>query len=207
MLNSPLFQKVQSAEKQILCVTKYWDSKTANTILKEVENSYPDIFFGLGENRVESLRKKNIPRESVHFIGNIQSQKIGDIVKYCSCVHSLTSLKHARKIENQWISVNAFIQIRLDEGKNIWISEAEISEFLEICKGFKHLKIIGVSWMGSWNFSESEKRSEFQKLISLRDTYIPHGLISAGTSRDYELALEEWIDVVRVGSKILSSEI
>lgn len=203
MLNSLLFQKVQSAEKQILCVTKYWDSETTHTILKEVENSYPDIFFGLGENRVESLQEKNLPRESVHFIGNIQSQKIGDIVKYCSCVHSLASLKHAQKIENQWISVKAFIQIRLDEEKNIWISEAEISKFLEIYKGFKHLKIIGISWMGSWEFSEAEKRKEFQKLVSLRNTYIPHWLISAGTSRDYELALEEWIDVVRVGAHLL----
>jgi len=53
--------------------------------------------------------------------------------------------------------------------------------------------------MGSADVSEWEKRSEFRKLILLRDTYMPNELISAGTSRDYEIAIEEWINIVRVG--------
>jgi len=57
--------------------------------------------------------------------------------------------------------------------------------------------------MWAWDVSEWEKREEFKKLISLRDTYLPNWLISAGTSRDYEIALDEWIDIVRVGTKIL----
>jgi len=58
--------------------------------------------------------------------------------------------------------------------------------------------------MGSGEVQESKKRKEFQQLLSLRETYIPEGLISAGTSRDYEIALDMGIDIVRIGQKILT---
>lgn len=86
--------------------------------------------------------------------------------------------------------MQAFIQIKLDTEKNIGISESELPDFLQACKNFKYLEIIGISGMGSGSFEVQEKIAEFQKLITLRDTYIPHGLISAGTSRDYEIALK-----------------
>jgi len=146
--------------------------------------------------------KKNISRKDVHFIWNIQSRKIPKIVKHCSHIHSLANLKHAQKIEDQCVKTEAFMQIKLDPNKNIWISEEELWSFLENCKNFKSLKIIWISGMWSWDISEGQKREEFKKLVSLRNIYLPSWLISAGTSRDYEIALEEWVDVVRVGSKI-----
>ena len=203
MLNSEVFEKVKNAGKKILVVTKYWDEKKTLKILQSCEEEFPDEFLALGENRIEAIKEKNLPREKVHFIGNIQSRKIPEIVSYCSTIHSLASLKHAQKIEKQWINTQAFIQIRLDPNKDIGVSEFELSEFLKDCKDFKNLKIIGIAGMGSWKFSEQEKRDEFQTLISLRNTYIPNWLISAGTSRDYEIALEEWIDIVRVGNKTI----
>jgi len=205
MLNYEVFENVKNTNKQILVVTKYWEREKTLKILQECEKKFPEIFFWVWENRIEHLREKNLPREKTHFIGNIQSQKIPDIVKYCSVIHSLWSLKHARKIENQWFSVLACIQIRLDDNKNIGIRESALWEFLEACKDFKHLKIIWVSGMWTWDFSEDIKREEFQKLIFLRDTYLPTWMISAGTSRDYTIALQEWIDIVRIWDKALSS--
>jgi len=201
MLNHSVFQNIQNAQKHILVVTKYWDSKTTKDILDHVESKYAEIFSGLWENRIEQIINKNLPREKLHFIGNIQSKKIPEIVKYCSVIHSLSSLKHAQKIESLWIPTQAFIQINLDPEKDIGIPESELWNFLKVCKEYKNLEIIGISGMGSGDFTEATKRKEFQKLIELRDTYIPHWLISAGTSRDYEIALEEWVDIVRVGQK------
>jgi len=205
MLNHEVFHNTQKHSWKILVVTKYWDRERTQNIMSACEQDYPDIFYGLGENRVETLREKHFPRENVHFIGNIQSRKIWEIVKYCSVIHSLASFKHAQKIEALWIPTHAFIQIQLDKSKNIWISASDISEFLASCNTMKYLSIIGISGMGSWEFSEAEKRNELQYLISLRDRYLPHWLISAGTSRDYEIALQEWIDIVRVGHSAISS--
>lgn len=201
MLQEEVFSKVVNAWKHILVVTKYWDKEITQNILKECEEQYSWVFFGLGENRIGHIQDKQISREQMHFIGNIQSRKIADIVKNCAVIHSLASLKHAKKIDEQWMSTRTFIQIRLDSQKDIGIAEWELKDFLDVCWDFKNLKIIGISGMGSWDFSEQEKRDEFRKLVSLRDTYIPWWLISAGTSRDYEIALEEWIDVVRIWTK------
>jgi uncharacterized pyridoxal phosphate-containing UPF0001 family protein len=203
MLNNIVFENITRSQKKILVVTKYWDTEKTQNILSQVEEKYPNIFFGLWENRIETIIEKSLPRNIVHFIGNIQSQKIAQIVKYCSVIHSLSSLKHAIKIENIWFPICAFIQINLDENKDIWISEDNLRYFLEACSKFKNLKIIWISGMWAWDISQQEKKEEFQKLISLRNTYLPDGLISAGTSRDYEIALEEWIDVVRVGQSAI----
>jgi len=203
MLNNQVFKNVQNSQKKILIVTKYWEKEKTLEIYKQAQKDFPEIFFGLWENRIETLTEKWFPRNIMHFIGNIQSQKIAQIVKNCWVIHSLSSLKHATKIENLWLPVKAFIQIQLDPSKNIGISEDNLWYFLQACKGFKHLTIIGISGMWAGDVSETEKREEFRKLISLRDTHLPNWLISAGTSRDYEIALDEWIDVVRVGNKII----
>ena len=199
MLHETLFKNIQRANKKILIVTKYWDKQKTLDLYNQASKDYPEIVYGLWENRIESIIDKSLPRNTVHFIGNIQSQKIAQIVRYCSTIHSLSSLKHAIKIENCWFPIQAFIQINLDTNKNIWIPEDTLEYFLKACKDFKNLKIIWISGMGSADVSEWEKRSEFRKLILLRDTYMPNELISAGTSRDYEIAIEEWINIVRVG--------
>lgn len=186
-----------------MIVTKYWDLEKTLEIQKHSKKYFQEIFFGLWENRIENIKEKNIAREHVHFIGNIQSQKIAEITKYCSTIHSLSSLKHAIKINNQWITTQVFIQIKLDKEKNIWISEFELWDFISACKDLKYLEIIGISGMWAWDISENKKRQEFQTLVSLRDSYIPNWLISAGTSRDYHIAINEWIDIVRVGRSIL----
>lgn len=200
MLNTEVFELVSKYHKKILVVTKYWDFKKTTTILWEAQEKYSEVFYGLWENRINSLQEKKLKREDAHFIGNIQSREIKNIVQYCFIIHSLDNLKHAEKIENQDQKTQAFLQIKLDEQKDIWVLEEEISSFLDSCKNYKNLEIIWISGMWAGDVWEREKREEFRKLISLRDTYLPNGLISAGTSRDYQIALEEWIDIVRIGS-------
>jgi uncharacterized pyridoxal phosphate-containing UPF0001 family protein len=48
-----------------------------------------------------------------------------------------------------------------------------------------------------------EKEEEFRLLKRLRSKYIPNGLISAGTSRDYKIAIKEEIDIIRVGKSLV----
>ena len=51
-----------------------------------------------------------------------------------------------------------------------------------------------------------DKIKEFKRLKELRDSYLPGTKISAGTSRDYEIALGEGIDIVRVGNALIESD-
>jgi hypothetical protein len=47
MLNHKVFQDIQTSQKHILAVTKYWDRETTIQILTEVQTKYPDILYGI----------------------------------------------------------------------------------------------------------------------------------------------------------------
>ncbi len=207
VLNQSVFEKVRKAGCKILVVTKYWNEIETKEILNFCEENYADIFFGLGENRIENLERKRLPREKIHFIGNIQSKKITKIVKHSSTVHSLESLKHAelfnKTMENQFRGdrLKVFLQIKLDSTKELGILPEDLDKVLGVVKSFKNLEVVGISGMG--NFSLDGKKEEFLLLKKLRDQYLPMGKISAGTSHDFEIALEQGICVVRVGRSIV----
>ncbi len=210
-INKQVFKKVASKNAKILVVTKYWNKKITEDLIKECEEDFSKIFFGIGENRVKILEEKKILREKVHFIGNLQSKKLKKIVKYCSTIHSLSSIKHAEKLnkisnENN-LKLKVFIQIKLDKNKPNGILPEELKTFLEKMKKFENIQILGISGMGmaidNQQLTINNKKIEFKLLIKLRDKYLPRKLISAGTSQDYEIALEEGISVVRIGRKII----
>lgn len=98
--------------------------------------------------------------------------------------------------------LDGFVQVKLDPKKPIGVPPEELQEFLAECDWLDYLNIMGLSTMGSAEFDPESKKAEFKKLKELRNTYLPHGLISAWTSRDYDIALEERVDVVRVGQDI-----
>jgi uncharacterized pyridoxal phosphate-containing UPF0001 family protein len=65
-----------------------------------------------------------------------------------------------------------------------------------------NISLIWFSAIWKWDFTKEEKIEEFKILKDLRKKYLQFGIISAGTSRDYEIAIEEWIDIVRVGKAL-----
>ena len=67
----------------------------------EVAQAFSAGARNFGENRPEGLLEK-APRfndATWHFIGNIQSRRIGDIVAHADLVHSLYQARHADKID------------------------------------------------------------------------------------------------------------
>lgn len=209
-INKNLLEQFKKTDSKILAVTKYFDKNTTEEILSDLELNYDDIFFGLWENRVNSLKEKDLPKEKTHFIWNMQTKELKYIIDQCDTIHSLDSLKHAKKLndlcelKNTWIKV--FIQINLDKNKPGWISGEELWDFLRSLDEFENLWVMWISWMWKSEFSREEKEKEFDYLISLRNKYLQMGLISAGTSLDYDVALEKWIDVIRVGNKLFSEK-
>ncbi len=195
-----IFEKIESAHSQVVVVTKYFDALQTKEVLPQLKKQLS--FLALGENRIGDIGAKNIPKKYVHFIGNIQSRNVASIVKHCSVVHSLCNEKHAKKI-NKIGKMDVFVQVNISrELQKSGILPEDLPAFLEILKAFKKITVLGISAMGAGGFSIESKRAEFIGLKRLRDKHIPEGKISAGTSRDFEIALEEGIDIVRVGQAI-----
>ncbi len=207
MINISLFEEFKRSKSKILAVTKYWDKNETNKIIQEIENIYPEILFWIWENRIEKIIEKWINRKNMHFIWQIQSNKLEKIVSFCSTIHSLENIDHALLIDKlskeKNIKTKVFLQVKLDNEKNSWIEIDAFPNILEQIKKLENIEIIWISGMWAWDFTVKEKESEFELLINLRDKYLPWKLISAWTSRDYKIALKYWIDVIRIWNKII----
>jgi len=208
-LNQTVVSQVKQAQAQLLVVTKYYDKPTTLEIIKACKANTSVI--GWGENRTSGLTLKALPRAQTHFIGRLQSRQLPVIVEHCETIHSLASLKHAAKInaiceQNNYSKIKVYIQVNVagDPSKE-GITPEVLPDFLKSLAPYTHLNLVGLSSMGWGEFEVSDKIAEFKNLIQLRDTYIPKGLTSAGTSRDYQIALAQGINVVRVGQALLAT--
>ncbi|MDQ7009609.1 MAG: alanine racemase [Candidatus Gracilibacteria bacterium] len=206
-LNKKLIEEFKNSESKLLAVTKYWNLDETNELISQFSEEDAEILVGLGENRVDSLKEKELEREATHFIGNIQTKEIKYILQYCGTIHSLDNIKQIRKIEeicgkqNNWVKV--FLQINIDPTKEGGIKIEEIPKFLEELSEVENISLIGFSAIGKGECSEEEKRKEFKLLKQLRSKYLQNGIVSAGTSRDYKIAIEEEIEIIRVGNSLI----
>ena len=205
-LNKDLLEQFRNSESRLVAVTKYLEKNDTLEVVSKLEEDYLDILEWIWENRIEVLKEKELDREKVHFIWNIQSKQIKDIIKYSSVVHSLDDIKHLRKFEDictkQWNWIQVFLQINVDDTKPGWIDEKKIPEFLDVVWEMENVSLIWFSAIWKSECTKEEKEAEFELLINLRNKYLQNWFVSAWTSRDYEIALEKWVDIVRVGSKL-----
>jgi len=105
--------------------------------------------------------------------------------------------------EKQWNWIKVFLQINIDSTKKWWITIEEIPKFLDELADLEAISLIWFSWIWKWECSEEEKRAEFKLLKQLRSKYLQNWIVSAGTSRDYKIAIEEGIEVIRVGKGLI----
>lgn len=206
-INSPLLEEFKNQKSKILVVTKYHDAEKTNEIIDYFSREdNRDLVVWFWENRVKSLKEKNLDREITHFIWNIQTKEIKYILKHCSFVHSVDDIKQILKMEEicskSWNWVQIFLQINVDEQKDWWIKIEEIPKFLEVIWDLENVSLIGFSAIGKSEFSDEEKQKEFDLLKELRNKYLPNWLISAWTSLDYKEAIKNEIDIIRIWSKI-----
>jgi len=204
-IHDEIFEKVSRSGAKILVVTKYFDAKISQKIYEKISKK-PEV-FGLGENRAEFLEEKNLPREFCNFIGKIQSRKIPKIAKFCSKIHSIEKIEHAVKFLKLDPSIKFFVQVNIsrDPAKSGILPENFADFWQKFTKKVPKSAILGISAMGAGKFSVAEKVAEFRELKSIRDRFCPQKSVSAGTSRDFEIALKEKIEVVRVGKAVFDA--
>lgn len=205
-INTEVLEKIKNSESRVLVVTKYLDKKDTDEVVLFMEQNYFDIIEWFWENRLEWVKLKGLDREKAHFIWNIQTKQIKEIVKDCLVIHSVDDVKQILKMEeicgkaDLWVQI--FLQINVDPTKEWWINPDNIPEFLKVIWEMENVSLIWFSAIWRSEFTREEKIAEFDLLISLRNKYIPNWFISAWTSLDYEIALEKEIDIVRIWSAL-----
>jgi len=196
------------ANVRLLAVSK---TRTAD----EVDVAIQAGLCHFGENYLQDALDKVervATQVSWHFIGAIQSNKTRLIAEHFSWVHTLSSQKAARRLNEQrpkhLPALKTLIQINIDNDPNkAGLGVDEVGEFLHKTRDFKRLNICGLMTIPGKPGEGANTTSEpFAQLRGLRDDlrldYPELTELSMGMSGDLEAAISEGATWVRIGTAI-----
>ncbi|MBQ7741106.1 MAG: YggS family pyridoxal phosphate-dependent enzyme [Eubacterium sp.] len=198
---------------RLMCVTKTVEPEYINPVL----DAGADL---IGENRVqEYLGKKDaLHLEGVekHLIGHLQTNKVKQIVGQVDMIESVDSIKLAGEISKQseknGITTNILVEVNVgkeDSKSGIFLEGLE--ELLCEIAELPSIKIKGLMTIPPI-CSEQEARKHFETMhksfIDIKDKRIDNidmEILSMGMSGDYEAAVAEGSNIVRIGSAIFGA--
>ena len=168
-----------------------------------------------GENYVEEFNSKYKEYKpegfNYHFIGKLPTKKVRKIVGNVKLIHSVSSLKLAKKIDfvsqEEGIVQNILLQINQGGESSKSGFENDVSVYFDELLNLSNIKILGL--MSIPPFSEPA-RPFFVSLRELRDNLesqfsIKLPYLSMGMSGDFEEAIIEGSTHVRIGTSIFGS--
>lgn len=193
-------------------------SKTKpNEDLMEAYNAGQRIF---GENKVQELcgKHESLPKDiEWHMIGHLQRNKVKYIAPFVSLIHGVDSFRLLQEINKQGAKHDRVIPCLLqfhiaEESTKFGLSLEEIKELIQsnAFADLNNISIHGVMGMATFTDNQDQVAKEFQTLKSIFDKISSDfssdfQTISMGMSGDYELAIENGSNMVRVGSSIFGA--
>jgi PLP dependent protein len=168
--------------------------------------------------KINALRKQN--GIQWHMIGHVQSRKARIVIENFDYMHSLDSVKLARRLNRYAQDVGkifpALIEYNLSGeaskyGFPAWKEGnwGELSPSIEQILELPHLRIQGIMTVPPYSEDPEESRPYYKMLSSLQrflQVHFPQvswSELSMGMSADYEIAIEEGATWVRIGQALL----
>ncbi|MAO16980.1 YggS family pyridoxal phosphate-dependent enzyme [Muricauda ruestringensis] len=172
-----------------------------------------------GENKVQEMVQKweDLPKDiDWHMIGHVQRNKVKYMAEFVSLIHGVDSPRLLKEINKQAKKYNRVIpcllQIHIaEEDTKFGLDKAELEELIEsdAFKAMENIKIVGLMGMATFTDDENQVRKEFAQLKSmfgnLKTKLDDITILSMGMSGDYQIAIEEGSNMVRIGSSIFGA--
>ena len=205
------------AEIELLAVSK---TKPAAMVIEAL--NYNQRHFG--ENYLqEALEKISVIDQTQshwpvnwHFIGAIQSNKTRPIAEHFDWVHTIASLKVARRLNDQRPStlppLNVLLQVNLDmEPSKAGIPVEEVKAMIESMITFDNIRLRGLMAIPAPNDNPVAQRDAFRRLRELQESVkqtfdiIEFNQLSMGMTADLESAIAEGSTILRIGTAIFGT--
>ena len=197
--------KIENIELNIIAVSKTFPM---NEILPLINHG--QIHFG--ENKVQEAIEKwqeikqDFKHLQLHMIGKLQSNKVKFVVPLFDYIHSLDSLKLAKKIAEEQNKIKKklkiFIQINIgNEEQKSGIDEGDLEEFYKKCVNELELNIVGLMCLPPKDNNTKEyfiKMKNLAQKINVKE-------LSMGMSNDYLDAAKHGATYLRIGSKVFGN--
>jgi pyridoxal phosphate enzyme (YggS family) len=172
-----------------------------------------------GENKVQDLVDKYeaLPKDiEWHMIGHLQTNKAKYIAPFVSLIHGVDSSKLLIEINQRAKKSDrihpVLLQLHIaDEESKFGLSYEEANELLALSKTeeLSHITIKGFMGMSTNTEDQSQVEKEFKGLNdfykSKKLEYPEIEILSMGMSGDYELAIANGSNMVRIGSTLFGA--
>jgi pyridoxal phosphate enzyme (YggS family) len=172
----------------------------------------------IGESKIQEAEAKfrHLPAGvKRHLIGHLQTNKVNKAIQIFDMIQSVDSFKLAAAIDRRSVakkmSVLVEVNISGETGK-FGISPSRTLEFLKELESLQNLEIQGLMTIGP-DTTEIEKiRSSFKEMsklfrqaskLSLSNCRMQY--LSMGMSADYEIAIQEGSNMVRIGTALFGA--
>ncbi len=205
---------------RLVVVTKAQPVEVAQAAIEAGAHILGENYPEEGVMKLQSLQEFNAVEW--HMIGHVQSRKAQLVAENFNFLHSLDSLKLAKRLDHfcgeagRTLTTLLEFNVGEEESKSGWSASDELQwpnllgELSDVI-GLPNLKIRGLMAMPPLGETAEFSRPFFQKLKRLQ-TYLSLELpgtdfseLSMGTSNDYEVAVQEGATLVRVGTAIVGA--
>lgn len=208
-------EAAKRAKRDLSEITLVGVTKTVDTDV--IEKALEAGLIDIGENRVQDLvRKMDIleDRPNYHMIGHLQTNKVRDILGRVKLIHSLDRISLAKELNKRGkredIVTDVLIQVNVSEEETKFgFKVEETIPFIEKIQEFENIRIKGLMTMAPHVDDEKILRETFsglrklsEKIESQKYKNVDMEYLSMGMTNDYEVAIEEGANIVRVGRAI-----
>ncbi len=171
----------------------------------------------IGENKVQEITKKyDKIKEGVkwHLIGHLQTNKVKYIIDKVDLIHSVDSVKLAKEIQKRAeannIVMEVLIQINIaDEQSKFGVKKQDLDSILVEISKLKNIKVMGLMNIAPFYDDIEDARLDFKEMKRIFDSLkqnsydnVEMQYLSMGMTGDFEVAIEEGANLIRVGTGI-----
>lgn len=198
----------------LIAVTKTYSPDAIN---EAIDNGITDI----GENKVQEIVEKYDLVKPVrwHLIGHLQTNKVKYIIDKVHMIHSVDSIRLMDEIERQAVKhnvkMNILIQVNISgEESKFGIRPDELEDMLIYASKLNNVKVCGLMTILPKIDTDISLRLQF---VNIKDIFIDISnkkydnvdmqYMSMGMSGDFEMAIEEGSNMVRIGRAIFGERI
>ncbi len=200
-------------EIKIIAVTK---NMPPDKIIKAIDAGLVD----LGESRVQEFQDKinyiNDLNKNVnwHMIGHLQRNKVKYLINSVYMIHSLDSIELAREIDKRAQKANrridVLVQVNIAEEESKYgIFADQVMDFIVGLSKLENINVKGLMTIAPLVKNPEDVRFVFRRLRKIfidisRENIdnIDMDYLSMGMSNDFEVAIEEGANIVRIGTAI-----
>ena len=206
-------QQISNIKNEILDKVDLIAVSKTRTI-QEIKQAYNSGQLKFGENRVQEIvdKQSKLPDDiEWHMIGHLQKNKVKYIAGFINLIQSLDRISLAKEIDRQAKKedriIDCLIQVKIsNEDSKFGLKIEDFTEFYKNLETFKNLNIIGLMGMATFTSDIEVIDKEFKMIKRIYDNVASFDpkfrVLSIGMSDDYNIAIENGSNMIRVGSKI-----